>query len=530
MRADWAALAPTALLCAAALVLERPPAPRAADAPAAEFSAGRAIESVRAIAATPHPSGAAGAERVRAFLVERLRALGLETEVLEARGTSARYDGPLFDVVARRKGTASTGEVLLVAHHDSVPGGPGAADDGAAVAAVLESLRALREGPPPRNDLVVLLTDGEEMGLLGASAYAAQPQRLRDVRVVLNFEARGVSGPTLMFETSRPNDRWIDAYAAVAPSPGANSLMAAVYRRMPNDTDFTVFRRAGVAGLNFAFLEGGWAYHTAADAPENLSLASLEHHGETMLAMLRRLGADDLREPAGEDLVYFDVLGALVVRWPTRLAWIGTAAALLLCAFAWVRGTRAGLVRPGPALAGAGLALGVTGAAALCALGVGRGVLAVFADRIVGPAKGTSFDAALFAAISAATVVLVFLARWGLRRAGSANLAAGALFLWAALLTAAQVWLVEATFLFLVPVAAGAAALLLRASGPASVGRALVVGTLSGLGALVVVPMVPRFFAAMTLERPFVAAALLALFLATLVPGDGARPPTFGFE
>jgi len=48
--------------------------------------------------------------------------------------------------------------------------GPGAADDGAAVAAVLETVRALRTQAPLRNDLVVLLIDGEENGLLGAQA------------------------------------------------------------------------------------------------------------------------------------------------------------------------------------------------------------------------------------------------------------------------------------------------------------------------------------------------------------------------
>ena len=50
--------------------------------------------------------------------------------------------------------------VLLMAHHDSVWGSPGAPDDAAGVAAILEVVRAIRaSGQPPERTLIVLLTD-----------------------------------------------------------------------------------------------------------------------------------------------------------------------------------------------------------------------------------------------------------------------------------------------------------------------------------------------------------------------------------
>ena len=517
--APWASAALIAAAAALALARTRPPAARGADAPPAEFSAARAFEHVRRIAVEPHPAGSKAQEPVRRYLVERLRALGLEPEVSEASVEGARYSGPIRNVVARRAGTASTGAVLLVAHYDSVPAGPGAADDASSVAAILESLRALDAGPPPRNDVLVLLSDGEEMGLVGAAVFARDPDRLRGVRVVLNFETRGNAGPTLMFETSASNARLIEAYASVAPRPGANSLMGSIYRRMPNDTDFSVFRQKGLAGLNFAFIEGHTAYHMPADTAGNLSLDSLQHQGETLLAVLRRFGAADLADLSGDDTVYFDLLGTWVVRYPTRLAWRLTAAALLLFAFVVLRCARAGLVRAPGAFAGGGLLLASTVVSCAASFGVSRAVLWLFAEHVSRPAKGTAADPWLYAGIACLTLAFFRLA---CRRLGArltrAELAVGSLAVWLLLLLAAQVLLVEGTFLFLVPLVLGTAALGLRTLRAKGAAVSLLAALAGALAALVVAPMVQRFYVAMTLERPYVATALLALFLGALVP------------
>src|SRR5205085_9205138 len=95
--------------------------------------------------------------------------------------------------------------LMLAAHYGSGPTGPGASEDAAGVASLLETLRALKSGPPLKNDLVVIFSDAEELGLVGAHAFADENPWMKDVALVLNFEARGSSGPSMMFETSDGN-------------------------------------------------------------------------------------------------------------------------------------------------------------------------------------------------------------------------------------------------------------------------------------------------------------------------------------
>jgi len=146
------------------------------------------------------------------------------------------------NIVARVVGTDSTGAVLVASHYDSVPAAPGAADAGSGVAAVLEAMRAFKTGQPPRNDLILLFTDAEELGLLGARAFVEQHAWAKDVRMALNFEARGTRGPAWMFETSAGNGAVVAEWASLVPKPAGSSLTYEVYKRLPNDTDFTEFK------------------------------------------------------------------------------------------------------------------------------------------------------------------------------------------------------------------------------------------------------------------------------------------------
>jgi hypothetical protein len=228
--------------------------------------------------------------------------------------------------------------LFLAAHHDSSEKGPGAADDGAAVAAMLETVRALGQ---PRNDLVVLITDGEEEGLLGADAFVREHPLGQDGGVLLNWEARGVSGPSLMFETSRDYAALAGLFTDTVPNPRGDSSMVEVYRLLPNNTDFTVFAANGFEGLNFAYIEGAARYHTEGDSIENLDRASLAHHGENMLALTRELGGTDLTAlTADHDDTYFRVFG-LTVSYPNGAVWpLAVLALLLVAALTWLAGRR----------------------------------------------------------------------------------------------------------------------------------------------------------------------------------------------
>src|SRR5690606_639076 len=148
------------------------PEPKAANAPDTVFSSARAMTLLTDIARAPRPTGSPEHERVRAYLLGRLEALGLDPEIQTAvalsQGPGYARSATVRNVVARLPGTAPTGAVLLTAHYDAVPLSPGAGDAGSGLVAVLEALRAARAGEPLRNDVIVLFTDAEEIGLLGA--------------------------------------------------------------------------------------------------------------------------------------------------------------------------------------------------------------------------------------------------------------------------------------------------------------------------------------------------------------------------
>ena len=300
------------------------PDPVAASAAQDVFSADRALVYLNAFATAPHPIGSAEHDRVRDYLVAQITALGLTSEVERATGVTPRYEvaGTVENIVARLKGTRGTTDaVALVAHYDSVAAGPGAGDDGAGVAALLETLRALRAGPPLRNDILFVITDGEEDGLLGASAFVAENPAAKDVRVVVNFEARGNSGESQMFETSGGNGRLVQIFAQAAPHPSGSSLTYEIYKHMPNDTDMTVFKKSGAAGLNFAFI-GHWeAYHTPLDNPQLLDHRSLQQHGENALSLARSLGDADLTQLQDRDSVYFSLPGNFFVHYFNAFLW-----------------------------------------------------------------------------------------------------------------------------------------------------------------------------------------------------------------
>jgi hypothetical protein len=184
----------------------------------------------------------------------------------------------------------------------------------------LESARALKTGPPLKNDLILFFTDGEEAGLRGAKAMAESTDWLKDIAVVFNFEARGVSGSVNMFETSVGNQGLIREFAKAAPYPTATSLMYEVYRRMPNDTDLTVFKKAGLAGMNFGFIGDPQHYHEPTDDPVHVNKSTLQQEGSNALALSRHFGNVDLSNLSADDAVYFDLYGRLLIWYPARLA------------------------------------------------------------------------------------------------------------------------------------------------------------------------------------------------------------------
>lgn len=454
-----------------------PPVPKPADAAATEFSAGRARVILRDLVGDgrPHPTGTEANARVRERILVELSRLGYAPEVQNAFACD-RYGtcGAVKNVLALLPGAQAGKAVLLAAHYDSVAAGPGASDDGAGVAALLEIARALKGDPPRRNPVIFLLDDGEEAGLLGAKAFAEGHPWAREVGAVINVEARGSRGPSLMFETSPDNAWLVRLLAASVERPVTSSLFYSVSQRLPNDTDLTVFKEHGLAGLNFAYVGGVMHYHTPLDSFENADPRSLQHHGDNALAMARALAEADLSRPPPGDAVFFDVLSLATVWWPeTWTVPLALAAALLLAISISVR------MRQGR-LSGRALAWGLLASlltpviAAGLAFGMSRGLRAVGAlprGWIAQPLPALATFSLLGWAVAGVAAALLS------RRAGPGGLWSGTWILWALLALVSAFDAPEESYPLLVPaLVAGAAGLLsLRRSGS---GVALPAGSL----------------------------------------------------
>ena len=390
MRLPWACLIALALAVALAAVAVTPPRPRPTDAPAAEFSAERAMADVRAIARAPHPAGSAEDARVRDLLAARLAGLGAQIRMapfpLARVGAerSAKWSGrpapaQIVDVVGVTPGRdRSAPAVLLMAHHDTVWASPGAADDTAGVASALEIVRALRAGPPPARDLVVLFTDGEELGLEGAKGFfASDPERGR-VGAVVNLESRGGGGRVSMFETGRADGDMMRLFASRVRRPSATSLSSYVYTLLPNSTDFTPAKAAGVAGVNFAFIGRPELYHSPLATPERLDRGALQDMGAQGLDIVRALTAAPQLPARAPDIVYFDVFGLFMVHYPPVWGWAVLAAAAALLGLAAARSDE-------PARQAA------AAVAVSLALTVGAGALLWAANRLSGAGHGANY-------------------------------------------------------------------------------------------------------------------------------------------
>ncbi|HYR09889.1 MAG TPA: M28 family peptidase, partial [Longimicrobium sp.] len=503
------------------------PAVRPATAPATEFSAARAMPHLERIAQRPRPPGSAAHREVQQYLVAQLRALGLEpsvqttTAAAEPRGRQS-VAATVTNVAARLPGSGGGPAILLATHYDGVVGGPAANDAGVSVAALLETLRALRAGPPLQRDVVVLFTDGEESGLLGARAFQEAHPWARDIGLVLNFEARGTRGPAVMFETSAGNAPLARGLARGADTPVGSSLFYEVYRILPNDTDFSVFRRAGVAGMNFAYAGGLTGYHTRLDDLASVDPRNLQHQGSYALGLARRFGAAGLPAAGAGNAVFFNVPLLGLVRYAEGWSLPLAAAAFLLVLGTIGWGARARRLRLGRTLLGSlgfvGLLLGVAGVLT----GVWQLIRATHTAYAWMPMGETYNGALYFAAFVLLAVALTAAAhRWVRRRLTPAELLAGALLVWGVAALAFGVVMPGAGYLWLWPTLAGAAGLaaLLRGGAEAPAERRLLAAGLGALPALLLVaPVVWLLYQGVTVQAAALLMVLVVLVLGLMLP------------
>lgn len=496
-----------ALVFVLSAVRHAPPPALPESADAAAFSAARARATQAFLVANgSRATGTAANEAARQVLVDRLRALGFEVEV--ASGFACGKHGTcafVHDVVARRPGRRGDAKaVLLAAHYDSVLASSGASDDGLGVAAVVEAGRALAAAPPLERPIVLLLADGEEDGLLGARFFL-EHRWAKTVGAVVNVDSRGSSGPSAMFETTDESAFVVGLLGGASNRPVTSSVFAEVYRRMPNDTDFTELRKLA-RGVNFANIGRVEHYHTKGDDLANSSPETLQHHGEQALAMTRAFAGADLEAMHPGRAIWFDVLAAFVVRLPEGAALPVAIAALALLGLGLAR-TRGSTPAQWAVAMGAFPAAAASGLAAAHATGVVLRAASAFpAVWIATPFWGllAVFTVGVFAAASVMSLAHRF--------APSRHVGLGVLGWWAVLGVVVAVVAPGAGHVFYVPaLAAGIGALFPR-------GTPIVALAASIVAAILWVPFVSPLYDVVGLFAPVAVAAPLVLLTTTLVP------------
>ena len=525
-----------ALLLALAFVRYAPPAVVPASAPVEVFSGERARHYQEGLVAdgSTRAIGTPGHARAEQWLEDQLRTLGWTVSPQVAIGCANHgVCARTTNVVAALAGEdPAQGAILVSAHYDSVGAGPGASDDGLGTATLLETARALARGPRPRRTMIFLFTDGEEAGLLGALAFVRENALATSVRGVVNVDSRGGRGPSQMFQTSAGNAAVVRILVAHLPRPVTTSLYYEIYKRMPNGTDFDVFKTLA-PGVDFANTSGIESYHSSLDSIANCDPRTLQHDGDHVLAMARGMSAGVPGSFGGTDAVWFDVLALGIVSWPGEWTTILALIALALLVGQTVRRRELGM-----GLVAFGLVpLGLLGALGLGWV-LGHGAL---------PAHFVAHPMVALVALHLVTVsVIVFFRRHlGLR---DQTVWAGVWVGWAAVGLALAVKMPGASYLFVVPALAAAGLGLARekigfvwacvvpAVLAAVLALALVPGLYEALG-FAVTPMLvlPTALLASTLLpmlgvswRPAVALAVASAVLAALsftMPAYSAERP-----
>ncbi|KAB1158878.1 M20/M25/M40 family metallo-hydrolase [Tenacibaculum aiptasiae] len=301
-----------------------------------DFSLSNALSHLKNISKKTHHTGSPEHKVVQDYIVNELKKLNLTPEIQYQTAINKKWRASTTteNIIAKIKGSGNGKSLLLLTHYDSNPHSSlGASDAGSGVVTILEGIRAfLAKNKQPKNDIIILFSDAEELGLLGAQAFVENHPLAKNIGIVLNFEARGSGGSSYMLmETNGMNKKLLTEFLNSNPNyPAANSLMYSIYKKLPNDTDLTVFREKGnINGFNFAFIDDHFDYHTAQDSYERLNRETLMHQAEYFTTSLNYFANSDLTNlNSDEDYIYVNFPIIKMLTYP--FSWGGT---LLIISF-----------------------------------------------------------------------------------------------------------------------------------------------------------------------------------------------------
>uniref|UniRef100_A0A671YCW3 Endoplasmic reticulum metallopeptidase 1 n=1 Tax=Sparus aurata TaxID=8175 RepID=A0A671YCW3_SPAAU len=245
-------------------------------------------------------------------------------------GFTSFYDR-VTNIAVRLEPKSGTHHLMLAnCHFDTVANSPGASDDAVSCAVMLEVLHSLANQSTPFHHGVVFLFNGAEENILQAShGFITQHPWAKQVRAFINLEAAGVGGKEVVFQTGPENPWLVQAYVHAAKHPFASVVGQEVFQSgiIPSDTDFRIYRDFGnIPGIDLAFIENGFIYHTKYDTADRILTDSIQRAGDNILAVLRYLVMSEKLADSSEyrhgNMVFFDLLGVVVVAYPARVGTI----------------------------------------------------------------------------------------------------------------------------------------------------------------------------------------------------------------
>ena len=212
--------------------------------------------------------------------LKRILAAGKELKLRLVLTPQQRPAGMSGNVVAEIRGTEAPEEIVLVgAHLDSWDLGTGAVDDGAGVGIVVAAAKRVMEAMPegPRRTVRVVLFGAEEVGLVGAQAYA-QAHADELANHVVASESDFGAGRIWRFNTGVAEDKVSQAQAlgvvvrSLGASPGHNFASGG--------PDMKYVREAGVPVVGLK--QNGWDYfdlhHTPNDTLDKVDPEDIAHN------------------------------------------------------------------------------------------------------------------------------------------------------------------------------------------------------------------------------------------------------------
>lgn len=268
-------------------------------------------------------------ENVKNYLIEELKNLGVDSSIYsydDVYVERSKTKEDLENIYAEIKGKSDS-YIMLVTHYDTSrakryaerDGSTGAADAGYGLSTILETIKTIKENNIELNNgIKILITDGEEYGLLGAKEAVKEKEIFENVNYLINLEARGTKGPAVMFETSINNSKVIDLYDS-SYKPFSYSITPEIYRLLPNGTDFTEFLAKDITGINISVLDGMENYHTPNDSVNSVNKSSLQHYGDQVYPIVKEFVsnekyADPVALEGSEDSIFF-ILGNIFIKY-----------------------------------------------------------------------------------------------------------------------------------------------------------------------------------------------------------------------